>query len=283
MQKNLRTVQTIIHALPYIKEFYGQVFVVKYGGSAWENEQLRHKFAQDVLLLHLVGIKVIVVHGGGKNITKLHEDLSVKTEFKDGLRVTTKESMKLAQMVLKGEINVEIVSLLNAQGAKAVGISGKDANFVFAKAKDKALGYVGEIVQVNTALIDSLLDNHLIPVVAPIAASFDATEPGFNINADTMASSLAKHLKAKKIIFLTDTAGVLDAQKELIPTIKNKEIQDLIDKKVVIGGMIPKLLSCQDAINSGVEKAHIIDGRIEHSLLLEIFTPSGIGTQITGE
>lgn len=282
MQANIRTVKTIIDAIPYIKEFSQKTFVIKYGGAAWENEELRRKFAQDILLLYLVGVRPIIVHGGGKNITKLHNDLSVDTSFKDGLRVTSKESMKIAQMVLRGEINSEIVSLLNLVGAKAIGLSGKDAHFVKAKRLREDLGYTGEIKSVSTEILYSLIRDKFIPVIAPIAASDDDDELGFNINADSMASAIAKELKAQKVIFLTDTKGVLNKDGKLLHTLDNEQIKSLISDGTIHGGMIPKVNSCLECVQNGVAKAHIIDGRVEHSMLLEIFTTQGIGTQIIG-
>ena len=230
--------------------------------------------------MYLVGIKPVVVHGGGKNITNLHKDLGVKTEFKDGVRVTSKESMRIAEMVLCGEINNEIVSLINYHGAKAIGISGKDANAVIAEPLSKDLGYTGKITNINGLVIQKLIDDKSIPVIAPIASSKQMGHPGFNINADTMASEIAVALKAKKVIFLTDIVGVLGSDKNLISTLTEKEIEDLIKKGIIHGGMIPKVEACTNATKKGVEKAHIIDGRVEHSMLLELFTSDGIGTVI---
>ncbi len=282
MQQNIKTVKTIIDALPYIKDFSGQIFVVKYGGAAWENLALRKKFAEDIMLLHLVGIKIVIVHGGGKNITQLLEQLGVKTAFKDGLRVTDAQTLKIAEMVLKGDINSEIVSLLNAQGALAVGISGKDAGLVKARALDKDLGFVGEVAEINTRALDLILADNLIPVVAPIASGLAPSDPGFNINADTMAAEIAKKIRAKKVIFLTDTSGVLDGDGKLINSLSGARIADLKRRGVISGGMIPKIDASLDLIRSGVEKVHIIDARAEHSMLLEIFTKDGVGTQIVG-
>ncbi len=280
MQKKIQTVKTLLDALPFIKEFFGETVVIKYGGSAQENPRLKEKFAQDILLMYLVGIKPVVVHGGGKNITKLHNDLNIETEFKDGLRVTSKESMRIAEMVLSGEINSEIVALLNHFGAKAIGMSGKDANAIMAEPLREDLGYTGKITKINAEVIERLIGDKFIPVIAPIAASEKLGEPGFNINADTMASEIAAKLKARKIIFLTDIQGVLDKDKQLLHSLDEQSIVKLKKDSVIIGGMIPKVDACLRATTQGVEKAHIIDGRVEHSMLLEIFTSEGVGTQI---
>ena len=281
MQKKIQTVKTLLDALPFIKEFRDKIVVIKYGGSAQTNEELKAKFAKDILLLYLVGIKPVIVHGGGKSITELSKLFGIKTEFKDGLRVTTKESIKVAEMVLNGEINSEIVSLLNHYGARAIGISGKDGECVKAKAIDeKRLGFVGEIIHIDEKVILNLIDEGFIPVIAPIASGSGLNHPGFNINADFMASKIAISLKAKKVIFMTDTPGVLDKDKQLISTLNKTLVDELKDKQIIQGGMIPKVDASLEAIEGGVEKAHIIDGRIEHSMLLELFTSDGIGTQI---
>jgi acetylglutamate kinase len=281
MQHKIEIVQTLLEALPYIKKFRDEIIVIKYGGSAQESEELKAKFAQDIVLLHTVGMRPVVVHGGGKNITRLLSDLGVNTRFIDGQRVTTREVMRVAEMVLSGEINKEIVALLNSQGARAVGISGKDANFLEAIPKDSEnFGYTGVIEQVNTEVVDNILDDGFVPVIAPIAGSQTLGHPGFNINADLAASRIAVALGARKILFLTDTPGVLDAEGELIPTLTIDQARRLKEEEVIRGGMIPKVDACIDALRGGVKKAHIIDGRVEHSLLLEILTSSGIGTCI---
>lgn len=281
MQHKIEIVQTLLEALPYIKKFRDEIIVIKYGGSAQESEELKAKFAQDIVLLHTVGMRPVVVHGGGKNITRLLSDLGVNTRFIDGQRVTTREVMRVAEMVLSGEINKEIVALLNSQGARAVGISGKDANFLEAIPKDSEnFGYTGVIEQVNTEIVDNILDDGFVPVIAPIAGSQTLGHPGFNINADLAASRIAVALGARKILFLTDTPGVLDAEGELIPSLTIDQARRLKEEEVIRGGMIPKVDACIDALRGGVKKAHIIDGRVEHSLLLEILTSSGIGTCI---
>ncbi|MRI83070.1 MAG: acetylglutamate kinase [Nitratiruptor sp.] len=283
MQKKLQTVQTLLDALPFIKRFQGKTFVIKYGGSAQIDETLKERFAQDILLLHTVGIRPVVVHGGGKRITQILERLKIDTKFINGERVTTAEVMEIVEMVLSGDINKEIVSLLNNHGAKAIGISGKDANFMQARPKDFAtFGYTGVIDRIDGAVVENLLAEGFVPVIAPIAASTQIGHPGFNINADLAASRIAGALKAAKIIFLTDTPGVLDREGRLISTLTREKIELLKQDGTIQGGMIPKVDACLEAIDAGVEKAHIIDGRIEHSLLLEIFTSEGIGTQVVG-
>ncbi len=284
MKKKIQTVQTLLDALPFIKKFRDEIFVVKYGGSAQNEQELKEKFAQDILLMYLVGIKPVIVHGGGKKITSVLNRLNIPTSFIDGQRVTTEEVMEIVEMVLSGDINKEIVSLLNNHGAKAIGISGKDANFISAKPKDfEKFGYTGEITKIDPRVVYNLLNEKFIPVIAPIAASFELSHPGYNINADLAASKIAVALKAKKIIFLTDTPGVLDKEKNLISSLNKEEIEKFKKDGTISGGMIPKVDACLEAVDGGVKKAHIIDGRIEHSILLEIFTSSGIGTQIVGE
>ena len=267
--------------MPYIKKFRDDIIVIKYGGSAQTSEELKAKFAQDISLLHTVGMKPVIVHGGGKSITNMLKSLNIETSFIDGQRVTTKEVMKIAEMVLSGEVNKEIVSLLNSQGAKAIGISGKDANFIQAIPKDsQKFGYTGVIEEVNPQVIYNILDDGFIPVVAPIATGSYLGHPGFNINADLAASKIAVALKARKVLFLTDTPGVLDKDKNLINTLTISKTQELKKDGTIVGGMVPKVDACIEALRGGVKKAHIIDGRLEHSLLLEILTSSGIGTCI---
>ncbi|HHB94100.1 MAG TPA: acetylglutamate kinase [Campylobacterales bacterium] len=281
MKTKIEVVQTLLDALPYIKKFHNEKIVIKYGGSAQTSEDLKQKFAQDIVLLHTVGMKPIIVHGGGKSITDLLTDLGVETKFVDGQRVTTKEVMRIAEMVLSGEINKEIVSLLNAHGTKAIGISGKDANFLEAIPKDfENFGYTGNIQNVNPQIVDNILDDGFVPVIAPIATSSKIGHPGFNINADLAASKIAVALEARKVLFLTDTQGVLDKDMKLITNLDIKHTQELKKSGTIHGGMVPKVDACIEALRGGVKKAHIIDGRVEHSMLLEILTSSGIGTCI---
>jgi len=281
VQKKTGTVKTLLDSLPFIKEFNKEIVVIKYGGSAQTSPKLKEKFAEDILLMYLVGIKPVVVHGGGHKITEMLDALKIQTEFIEGQRVTTKEVMRIVEMILSGEINKDIVSLLNSHGAKAIGISGKDAHFITAKPKDfSKWGLTGNINGVKSEVICNLIREKFIPVIAPIAADEELGHPGYNINADLCASYVAKAIGANKIVFLTDTAGVLNNDKELLDTLTKGEVDALKADGTIHGGMVPKVDACLEAIEGGVQKAHIIDGRIEHSLLLELFTSEGVGTQI---
>ena len=281
MQAKIETVKTLLDALPFIKEFRKEIVVIKYGGSAQTSPQLKEKFAEDILLMYLVGIKPVIVHGGGKKITDMLDALSIETKFIEGQRVTTKEVMRIAEMILSGEINKEIVSLLNSHGAKAIGVSGKDAHFIQAEAKDFAKwGLTGNITNVKADVVCNLISEGFIPVIAPIAAGSEMGHPGYNINADLCASYVAKAIGANKIIFLTDTSGVLNNDKELFSSLTSSEVEALKANETIHGGMVPKVDACLEAINGGVSKAHIIDGRLEHSMLLELFTSEGVGTEI---
>ncbi|MCK5293524.1 MAG: acetylglutamate kinase [Arcobacteraceae bacterium] len=281
MKKKIEQAKLLLEALPYIKKYKDQIFVIKYGGSAQINPELKDRFAQDVILLYMVGIKPVIVHGGGKKINELLDKLEIKSEFVDGLRVTTKEVMEVVEMVLCGNINKEIINLLNMHGAKALGLTGKDGKFMTAHAKANGkYGLVGEIDDINNSVVENLLNEKFIPVVAPIASGGELGHPGFNINADLAASKIAGSLKARKIIFMTDIKGVLDKDKNLLSTLTKQEIEDYKADGTIHGGMIPKVDACLEAVEAGVPKAHIIDGRIEHSILLEVFTSDGIGTVI---
>lgn len=282
MKQNIEKVKTLLDALPFIKQFSEEIVVVKYGGSAQSSPELKSKFARDILLMYLVGIKPVVVHGGGKRITEMLSALNIATEFIEGQRVTTPEVMRIVEMVLCGEINNEIVSLLNSHGAKAIGVSGKDAHFIMAKPKEHAKwGLTGTIEAVNAKVLCNLIREKFIPVVAPIAADEEVGHPGYNINADLAASKVAVAVGASKVVFLTDTAGVLDNDKNLLSSLTKDEVEALKDDGTIHGGMVPKVDACLEAINGGVSKAHIIDGRVEHSMLLELFTSEGVGTEIT--
>ncbi len=281
MQHKIEIVQTLLEALPYIRKFRDEIVVVKYGGSAQESDELKEKFAQDIVLLHTVGMKPVIVHGGGKKITGLLGDLGIETRFIAGQRVTTREVMRIAEMVLSGEINREIVALLNSQGARAIGLSGKDGNFMEALPKDSEnYGYTGVIETIRPEIVTNILDDGFVPVIAPIASGGSLGHPGFNINADLAASRIAVALGARKILFLTDTPGVLNAEGELIGRLSIEQTRRLKEEETIHGGMVPKVDACIEALRGGVKKAHIIDGRVEHSLLLEILTSSGIGTCI---
>ena len=281
MRDNIEVVKTLLDALPYIKRFSNEKIVIKYGGSAQTSETLKEQFAQDIVLLHLVGMKPIVVHGGGKSITDLLSKLGVDTTFVEGQRVTTKEVMRVAEMVLSGQINKEIVSLLDNHGSKAIGISGKDGGFLKGMPKDfENFGYTGNIEHINPEIVNNIIDDGAVPVIAPIAGSSTMGHPGFNINADLAASKIAVAMEARKVLFLTDTPGVLDKDMKLITNKKKKKTEALKVDGTIQGGMVPKVDACIEALRGGVKKAHIIDGRVEHSLLLEILTSSGVGTCI---
>lgn len=281
MRDNIEVVKTLLDALPYIKRFSNEKIVIKYGGSAQTSETLKEQFAQDIVLLHLVGMKPIVVHGGGKSITDLLAQLGVDTKFVDGQRVTTKEVMRVVEMVLSGQINKEIVSLLDNHGSKAIGISGKDGGFLKGMPKDfENFGYTGNIEHINPEIVNNIIDEGAIPVIAPIAGSSTMGHPGFNINADLAASKIAVAMEARKVLFLTDTPGVLNKEMKLITNLSIEKTEALKADGTIQGGMVPKVDACIEALRGGVKKAHIIDGRVEHSLLLEILTSSGVGTCI---
>lgn len=281
MKEKIDVVKTLLDALPFIKKFANEKIVIKYGGAAQTSSRLKEQFAQDIVLLHFVGLKPIIVHGGGKSITNLLADLGVDTKFVDGQRVTTKEVMRVVEMILSGEINKEIVSLLDNHGTKAIGISGKDGGFLKGIPKDfENFGYTGMIEHINPEIVNNIIEDGAVPVIAPIAGSSTMGHPGFNINADLAASKIAVALQARKVLFLTDTPGVLDKNMELITNLSIEKTEALKADGTIHGGMVPKVDACIEALRGGVKKAHIIDGRVEHSLLLEILTSSGIGTCI---
>lgn len=276
----MQIADVIVSALPYIRKFHDTIFVIKYGGAAQIDDELKAKFAQDITLLRMVGIKVVVVHGGGKDINFYLDRLGIKSEFKDGLRVTSKETMEVVEMVLAGKINSQITSYLNDNGTKAMGICGKDVHLMEAEALNfEKYGYVGKIKRVDTDTINYLLDGGYVPVIAPIA--FGTNSQTFNINADWCASAIARELKAQKVIFLSDIKGVLDKDGKLIAKLNKDLIDNLKDDGTINGGMIPKIDSCLECVLNGVESAQIIDGRVAHSLLLEVFTDRGVGSMIT--
>lgn len=281
MQKNARVVKILLDSLPFIRIFRGEIIVIKYGGAAQSSLDLKEKFALDIVMMYMLGLKPVIIHGGGKRINEMLESLKIPSEFSNGYRVTCADSMRVVEMVLSGEINKELTAFLNFHGAKAVGISGKDANLLQAKPKNNgALGYTGEITKVNPEFLLKTIDEGFVPVIAPIANGENARHLGYNINADLCACHIAKALKAKKVIFLSDIPGVLDENKELISSLTPSKIKELETQGVISGGMIPKLEACVDCVENGVQKAHIIDGGVEHSLLLELFTTQGIGTEI---
>jgi acetylglutamate kinase len=275
-------IQTLLEALPYISKFAGSIFVIKYGGAAMEEESLKKEFAKDVALLKYVGINPVIVHGGGPMIGRMLKDLQIPTRFVDGLRVTDEKTLQVAEMVLSGSVNKEIVKNINDMGGKAIGLSGKDGRLLVAKqVEGKDIGLVGEIVTVNVAIIKDISKHGYIPVIAPIADGVDGK--AYNINADAAAGSIAAALSAEKFILLTDVEGVMDADGKLISMLKRSEIEKLIDDNTVTGGMIPKVICCTDALKAGVREAHVVDGRVPHAILLEVFTDSGIGTEIIGD
>ncbi|MHB8108806.1 MAG: acetylglutamate kinase [Syntrophorhabdaceae bacterium] len=275
-------IQTLLEALPYISKFAGSIFVIKYGGAAMEDESLKKEFAKDVALLKYVGINPVIVHGGGPMIGRLLKELQIPTRFVDGLRVTDEKTLQVAEMVLSGSVNKEIVKNINDMGGKAIGLSGKDGRLLMAKQVErKDIGLVGEITSVNVAIIKDISKHGYIPVIAPIADGIDGK--AYNINADTAAGSIAAALSAEKFILLTDVEGVMGTDKKLISVLKRSEIEKLIEDETVTGGMIPKVTCCTDALKAGVREAHVVDGRVPHAILLEIFTDSGIGTEIIGD
>ena len=274
--------EVLIEALPYIRRFWGRTIVVKYGGNAMTDATLAESFAADIVLLHAVGIRVVVVHGGGPQIGDLMARLGMESEFRDGLRVTDAETLDIARMVLVGKVNREIVASINTHGPLAVGLSGEDAGLIEADARDPELGFVGDVKKVNPAIVESLLAQSLIPVVSTIGADLDGQ--AYNINADTVAGALAGALHAEKVIYLTDIAGLLrdiNDPSSLIAETDNVEIAQLIADDVLSGGMIPKIDACLEALEAGVSAAHLLDGRVPHVVLLELFTDAGVGTMIT--
>jgi acetylglutamate kinase len=281
MQKLIEKADILIEALPYIKKFSGKTIVIKYGGSAMTDEGLKEKFALDVILMKYVGINPVIVHGGGPQIGKTMERLGKKPVFVHGQRVTDKETMDIVEMVLGGKVNKEIVSFINKHGGRAVGLSGKDGGMISARKirlKGADLGLVGEVRSVNTHIILSVMEQGFIPVIAPMGIGDDSQT--YNINADSAAGAIAGALKAEKLLLLTDVKGILDKKGKLLSTLSKKEVESLIKKKVIVGGMLPKVASCFAALKGSVKKTHIIDGRVPHALLLEIFTDKGVGTEI---
>lgn len=275
--------KVLIEALPYIRAFNGNKVVIKYGGSAMLDPKINETIVQDIVLLKLVGLKPIVVHGGGPEINTMLDKVGIKSEFIQGLRVTTAETVEVVEMVLAGKVNKNIVSMITGQGGNAVGISGKDGKLLEAQkmSKEVDLGFVGEIVKVNTQLIDTLIENDFIPVISPIGSDHEGNT--YNINADYAAVAIAGALKAEKLVFLTDVEGVLKDKADpssLISYLNKEEALEYIQEGIIAGGMIPKVECCIEAINEGVSMVHILDGRVQHALILEIYTHSGIGTMI---
>ena len=292
LKKCMERADILIEALPYIRRFYNKIIVIKYGGHAMVDDELKDMFARDVLLMKYVGIHPVVVHGGGPQIGGYLRKLGKESKFIQGMRVTDQETMDIVEMVLVGKVNKEIVGLINQHGGKAVGLSGKDGSLIRAekyllsaeKAKDTPpeiidLGLVGKVKEINASLIASLVKDGFIPVIAPTGHG-DQGET-FNINADIVAGAVAAALQAEKLVLLTDVEGVLDSEKKLINTMSNAEALAMINDGVIYGGMFPKVKCCLKALRGGVKKSHIIDGRLKHAILLEMFTDRGIGTEIT--
>ena len=286
MELLIKKAGILIEALPYIQRFAGKTIVVKYGGNAMINEELKNSVMEDLTLLKYIGLNPILVHGGGPDISAALKSYNIESKFINGLRVTDEETVKVAQMVLVGKTNKEIVSLLNKKGGNALGICGIDGNLIKCKklltevdGEQTDIGYVGDIVEINNKVLEYIIKDEFIPVVAPIGVGEDGES--YNINADTVAGALAASLNAEKLIMLTDVEGIKQgADGELLYYTNKAEILDLIDNEVITGGMIPKVLGCLEALDNGVNSVHIIDGRVPHCLLLEIFTKSGIGTMI---
>jgi len=278
-------VETLVEALPYIRRFAGRTVVIKYGGNALagtSDHDALAVFATDVVLLRLVGLRPVVVHGGGPQISALMTKLGKTTEFRDGLRVTDAETVDIARMVLTGQVNPAIVAAINVHGGRAVGVSGGDGGLITATPRDPALGFVGDVATVNPTVVQRLLDDEFIPVIATIGV--DDQGQSYNINADTVAAEIAVALRAEKLIYLTDIDGLrrdVDDAASLIRSATPAELDDLVADGSIAGGMIPKVASCTDAVRRGVTASHILDGRVAHVLLLELFTATGVGTMIT--
>ncbi|MBQ7236592.1 MAG: acetylglutamate kinase [Clostridia bacterium] len=281
---NAQRAEVLTQALPYIKGYNGKVLVVKYGGNAMINQELKEQVMEDIVMLHLIGVKVVLVHGGGPEITDLMAKLGKKSEFVDGLRVTDKETVDIVQMVLAGKVNKSLVNFLEMKGGKAMGISGMDGKLIEAKMKDERLGYVGDITKINIECVEDLLQNGYIPVISTIGC--DDQGNAYNINGDTAAARIAGALSAERLIMMTDIAGLLkdkDDPNTLIPEITVSEAKTLLKDGTISGGMIPKIKCCIDAINHGVKNVVIMDGRIPHSILMEILTDEGAGTMVVGD
>lgn len=281
---------TLMEALPYIRRFSGKTFVIKYGGHAMADERLKASFALDVIMLKSLGINTVIVHGGGPQINETLKRYGIVSQFVRGMRVTDQETMAVVEMVLVGQVNKEVVGYLNQHGGRAVGLSGKDGTLLLSRkllqevkgedgrVEQVDIGFVGDVVKVNTDLIATLEQGRYIPVIAPVGVGPDGES--YNINADLVAGRVAAALNAEKLILLTDTQGVLDADSRLLPSISVADMHRLITEEAITGGMIPKVVCCAEALQQGVRKAHIIDGRMEHAVLLELFTDVGIGTEI---
>ena len=276
-----QVIKILTEALPYIQKFSKKICVVKYGGAAMTENTLKNSFARDIALMKQVGINVVVVHGGGPQIDNELNKVGIKRNFKDGIRITDNNTIKIVSETLTNLVNKEIVGLINKNGGNSIGIAKDNNSVIKAKkytSKDQDYGYVGEIVDVDSNYLYDLMKSNYIPVIAPLG--FDSDNNIFNINADSAASAIASHLSAEKLIFLTDQSGVLDDKEELISSLNFEEIESLISSNTITGGMLPKIKACLNALNNSAKAAHIVDGRIQHSVLLEIFTNEGIGTLV---
>ena len=290
MESFINKAEVLMEALPYFRRFYGKTFVIKYGGHAMENDELKASFAQDIVLLKYVGINAVVVHGGGPQIDMTLGKMGITSRYVRGMRVTDQETLDIVEMVLVGKVNKEIVTLINQHGGMAVGLSGKDGGLILARKMNVTvsnngespeiidIGMVGEIVGINPLIIDSLDENKFIPVIAPVGVG--ANGETYNINADLVAGEVAEALHAEKLILMTDIEGVKDKKGELMSTLKVNQARKMIQEGIVAAGMIPKVECCIEALKGGVGKTHIIDGRVKHAVLLEIFTKEGVGTEV---
>jgi acetylglutamate kinase len=290
MDREHAKARLLLEALPYIRQFFGKTVVIKYGGHAMVDEELQKSFALNVILLKYIGINPVIVHGGGPQIGRMLKQLNITSEFRQGLRVTDDATMDVVEMVLVGKVNKNIVNLINLNGGMAVGLSGKDGRLITARKLEMVLekgdappeiidlGKVGEVTGINTSLITTLLGQGFIPVIAPVGV--DEHGETYNINADTVAGAVAAALGAKRLVLLTDVSGVLDKDRTLISSLDIREASEAMQNGVLTGGMIPKVTCCMEAVDAGVEKAHILDGRVENCIILEFFTNSGIGTEI---
>lgn len=281
---NMERAEVLTAALPYIKKYNGKIVVVKYGGNAMINEQLKEQVMEDIVLLSLIGVKIVLVHGGGPEINETMSKLGKKAEFVDGLRVTDKETVDIVQMVLAGKVNKTLVNLLEMKGGKAMGISGMDGRLIEAKTKNEKLGYVGEITKINIEAVTDLLEKDYIPVISTIGCDMQGNT--YNINGDTAAAYIAGAMNAGRLIMMTDIAGILrdkDDPDTLIPAMTVSEAARLQEEGVISGGMIPKVECCVDAIEKGVDKVIIMDGRVPHSILMELLTDEGAGTMVIGD
>lgn len=290
MEDFISKAEVLMETLPYFRRFYGKTFVIKYGGHAMVDEELKENFAQDIVLLKYVGINPVIVHGGGPQIDQMLDKLGITSRYVRGMRVTDQETMDIVEMVLVGKVNKGIVNLINQHGGMAVGLSGKDGGLILARKMNVTvsdngkppeiidIGMVGEIVGINPLIIDSLDDNKFIPVIAPVGVGLQGET--YNINADLVAGEVAEALHAEKLILMTDVEGVKDKKGDLLGTLTEKQARKMIQDGVVGAGMIPKVECCIEALKGGVGKTHIIDGRVKHAVLLEIFTKKGVGTEV---